>query len=911
MKTLKTHCSLRSLSLTLLLSLGHVAPASAQAVNRFDPQTHLTGYHEAFLGDFGDLYNFTPFQDLVGRKFDAVQMETLRKRWEDERQRVTDRIAMIQTDPRQGYLYAVDKRLRRSKFFQQTELVRIDTFAPYYFFVERPFKRQDEFEERFVHLVAPWVQKLGEVFRATYTEPEKLTQNPKSPCFAVVVLASKGRYSDYSEAVKNPGLYWSEAHYDPDLRLAITYRGESSYAKAAESIRRALLHEFVHALQHAYAKEDLPQEPWLVEGMAEYLSYSTGDQPTALAQRNADRGAVEYLTPFTAPPVNDLLLPGIVDLASCRNYGDVVSRARKKLKANNVRAVPDTFILAVHYAHAGLLLHFLHHGEAGKYAAATRRYFALALGGKSGPSTLAEAFEGVDLAKLDAEFLRYVRELYRGYFPDRKLENLPAMEESLSVEAVAARTPFDPSALKPDLSTGEHHLALAIVTARSGAMQAAATSLREWLATGSQEPVRARIEVELARVDAFLGVRERFVQSLIQSKLKVDFEVPEGRLLAVIEGVEGSVLQLGTNRLKLATIDLERLAPTELADLMRDKKYGALAHWAMAYPYVLAGGTSGKLRLFDTSADSRRLEEDTTRDYPARIGRGEALAALDELSRAGAALDATNADTLLTRAQEFYRRQDAPDVLDPKRDALRGLARAALQRKFDALGLSEVLSGTVRDVGQERIEITYDFEHANQASDFAAVDPHYALQVFDRSSLPRLASKFEVENGALQALGLACARHVLALEAPSIEYRVSIEEPDSNDPLIFVVGLCDDAYGSFLSSFGLGSLMLLDKASGHVATNEGALSNVMLGQVYTIRLANDGQICKAFVDGREVGRLPILARPSGHTLLSNGMNRTLKFHDIKIEGKLTDTSRAALRAKWIDEELTRRGFAGS
>lgn len=431
------------------------------------------------------------------------------------------------------------------------------------------------------------------------------------------------------------------------------------------------------------------------------------------------------------------------------------------------------------------------------------------------------------------------------------------------------------------------------------------------LASAPGAPLRARVEVELGRLDAYLALRERFVLGLIQSKVKIDLVVPEGRLLAVVEGVEGAVLRLGSNRLKLATLDLERLDSTELGDLMRNKKYGALPHWAMAYPYLLAAQTSGKLRLFDASADSRRLEADATGDYPAWISRGEALQTLDELSKGGSTLDATNAEALLTDVQEFYRRQYVPDVLEPKRDALRSLARAALQRKFEAVGLSQVLTGAVRDLGNERVEISYDFVDAREADDFTPVEPHYALQMRDRSALPRLESKFTVAGGALQTMGLACSRHKLALEAPSIEYTVSFDEPWSNDPLLFVVGLCDDGYGSFLSCTSLGNLMLLDKSSGEVTANHSPRREMIQGQMYSIQLANDGKVCRAFVDGVEVARVAILARPSGYTLISNGMNNTLKFHSLKIQGKLTATSRNALQAKWIEEEFTRRGFSGT
>src|SRR5688572_13774680 len=103
-----TLCSLRRLALATLMALGLVAPASAQGVGSFDPQTHLSGYHEAFLGDFGDLYDFKPFQDLIGRALDAREMDALRKAWEAEHRRAAERIAKIEADPREAYLYALD-----------------------------------------------------------------------------------------------------------------------------------------------------------------------------------------------------------------------------------------------------------------------------------------------------------------------------------------------------------------------------------------------------------------------------------------------------------------------------------------------------------------------------------------------------------------------------------------------------------------------------------------------------------------------------------------------------------------------------------------------------------------------------------------------------------------------------------
>ena len=175
-----------------------------------------------------------------------------------------------------AFVASCDKRLAADKrFFERITLLKTKKM-PFIFYVQRPLRDEAAYQRKVVNSYLPFLVKLVEIFEREYATPLELARRQSTPGFAIVVLSSRGSYNNYAQAIQYADLHHARAHYDPELQLAVTYVDAFAPGNPRPEERHAVLHEIVHALQHAYSTTgEMPKPVWFNEGLAEYRSAST------------------------------------------------------------------------------------------------------------------------------------------------------------------------------------------------------------------------------------------------------------------------------------------------------------------------------------------------------------------------------------------------------------------------------------------------------------------------------------------------------------------------------------------------------------------------------------------------------------------------------------------------------------
>ncbi len=219
-----------------------------------------------------------------------------------------------------------------------------------------------------------------------------LALDPEPPTVRVYVFADRDGFARVVAQVvgrdppgKSPGMYSPET--------GVLYVGDSAKGGSEGAVLQTAAHEMTHALDHRWAR--VPEWPnWLVEGRAHHLGF-------AIRGRRILPGTV------AVPPGARILktLGEAIDGADLREF---------------LALTPEGFVgegIGSHYALSWALVHFLFHGEGGKYAPGFRAF----LQGLPGKGSVADFEKAVGpLSGLEPAFKRYVKEtLIPGAKPSR------------------------------------------------------------------------------------------------------------------------------------------------------------------------------------------------------------------------------------------------------------------------------------------------------------------------------------------------------------------------------------------------------------------------------------------------------------------------------------------------------------
>lgn len=774
--------------------------------------------------------------------------------------------------------------LKNHAFFRDVTMDIEAGKPPFLFLVQAPLRRD---EDKYLQLVISPVQahlaKLLAVFDATYCKPNGLAMRPDAAQIAIAILGSRGLYDDYARATNDPFLHESLAHYNHDLRLAVTYRAGLGSSDASEA-RHSLLHEVVHALQHAYAANGaMPKPTWFDEGLAEYRAASTHVASSLEDPPLIDDHVVTLLQAYAHPEGRKLLLP-LPELVVPESYGQVIAAVEKHAGAT----VDPGIVLTVFYAQAEMVVRFLHEAEGGKYRAGFLRYFAAVESGAAGLQAFHDAFElksAEAMAELGTAWQKWLATVF-----GKRLGLAVDLGSGKGLERHAMPPPseFDFATLAwlddelPLRLTGIQRVCA------DGDFERAAGMLPTRIGGGAANDARLRRERET--VQALADLRERVAEDL-----------PKRRPVE-LGGAKGKFVRRDGNEIVLDVKGAEvrvPLSPRALVEHgVRLKAFAYADAWKEAYLRWLAGEPRSALATLLAKEYSRiqDLRTDLTADLDATYG-AEALA-LERFQQMTMPTDRAAARTALADLLAATRR--GGPLFTRRKPQVELLARALAERAFD-LDDAEALGvhGKVTSLGDGRVEIQY-------ADPAAAPDLDFALwpdAPFEHAAQARLA--YDGPTGVFangetwSALGQGFLRWAMPIVgAQKLEFDYEINGQNSSVHLMLCV-----APGRYLLVTASGALVISDDTTG--IRDQAGQSTFTINEPHHMVIEHDGTKSVAVsIDGKRTALLPAVGNCLGGSLVLGVRSSTpVVLRRFAITGKLDPTDPPAIRTRYVEHLL--------
>jgi len=779
------------------------------------------------------------------------------------------------------------------------------------FVVQRPHKDTPGYADQLADRYAPWFAKLEAMFVRDYATPLRLTDNGALPVFVLAVVASEHAYKDHVDVGEDSGLEAARAYYSPDLRFALTYREMNSLGLMHEM--RPALHEMVHALQHRYSANagSLPASPFFNEGLADYLSHHTLEDPENLEQHPLDYRALELVGALMLHQRAAAYVLPVKSAVACKGYADAIEAVRQQC-AEQRMPLDWEFALGVFYAQAHTYMHFLHQPE---HLERARKFVGLALAGVDPPLALEQAFAPLKTLELDEGFRRYVASVIKKQRPQFNPASIPLPTEAsapivrtASSSGPAPRKRADPAkaarALALKDSEVDARLAAALARARRGAFDAALAEL-EQLSAVSAEAVAARARVERERLSKFLAALEASLSRHAQTKPRVELGLDGQRVKGVLVGFGAGVLALESGGVR-RELQLAQIGLTQLADLAPKADKEASPELLKFYPYMLAGDAKWKRLTAPGSSEFKALKADAEDFYPAHAKLGDAVLTTADLAAAPRAESAERARALVDEIKALWTQSKQFEFVSSRAAALGDLAAGALERSASELGARELTHGEVVELEDGGVKLTYRFKQADECEDFV-FDELLRDQVWEDHRKGGDPGTFAPAVGGFSGFGDSCWRHVLEFEAPlTVRYSVRpiLREGVEISIFGFALGACADRLGSNLRAMAQSSLVAETPNDRRVAPCRGGREGVMLGQTYRIELRHDGKRGSMWIGNQEAAVLENLAMKEGHVFIATLGDLALNVSEVEIEGKLSSSSLAGARQRWIEGRLT-------
>jgi len=813
----------------------------------------------------------------------------------------------------------LDRRLAAHRFFSQIAYAKDESHPSLVFLVQKPAKPRANYEASVVAMLGPWLDELRRVFEERVVQPLALVRRADWPCTAVCVLLSPGDYYNYSRTIDVPTSISGSAHFDHVLRLTTGFVDELG-REPAHRRRFPLLREHVRALLAAYATAPpMAQTPlWVEEGLASYLAFHIGIPPVSLQKREIDPRAFDELWDLVHDEGSrSLYLLHFEELAAIGSWSEIgpalaprFAQSRAKLDLGKAWRLFDV--------QAQLWTHFLLDSQGAKHRSAHLAFVKSVLAGRGARDDLRAAFAGSDLRALEVEFHGWALASFLALHPGNTAGFDPAIDLFPAAAFEEVPTPVLP-ALEKELATLapraddlEARLGLALRRASSGAFESAANELDEIAREAAGGALAPRCERELARLRAFLRLRDAHLRGLVASGGKLAFEYEGKKVLSKVKRYAAGQLELEDNRAGLRSISAEELDAAELARSMEKPLLETEDGWVRWLPYALAGDERIFKLLRDASGESAALRDDAQSAYPAALALGDAADALAGLSSAGVPRNPTSAKIALDRIRRLLAHRELA-LVSPRLGLLKRLAGAAFEASIDESRLQDALGGKLETLGEGRVRVTYEFDDPLEALDWIPDERRFAWW---RKGIelrhPESESGFVPREGALQGSGSATLRWAVELEHPIVaSYTVRYDQMSENgpEPGRFMVAVCDSGKESYVGCSDFGWIHVMDAAGGTFGVDKdlGAFSYVP-GEDYQIELRVEDGVATSHVDGEARARVDCPGWKSGGVLFAAYTDLPLQLKRLVLEGKLSSAGMGKLKRRCAERELAKLGF---
>ena len=708
--------------------------------------------------------------------------------------------ALPAQDPWKDFRTQLDQSLRSHNFFSKVKVTAIER-KPFLFYVEQAADGSADHEVAVVNSYMPFLKELLEQWNKHYVKPLNLVASPKAPGYAIAILSSGGRYLDFRTAINDPSLANARAHYTPDLRLAVTYLDTFGGGGRKIDDIQPLLHEVVHALQHAHAKNDEMTKPvWFNEGLADYRS-SCDTMASSLKEPPTQEDHLKALTFGYASRAGRPYVNTITELVAPTSYADVLGLAKKR-----VGQIRPELALAMFYAQSEMVVRFLHEANGGARAQQFVQYTKLVLEGASGLEAFQQAFvcpTPETLAALEQDWLKWLDAELR-----RRAPNLPSLAKGggdalTGPEPMPPAIAFDTKGLAWAPEDFEERLGAARRLCGRGEFEAAQSALPD-PTTVQDKALLDRLQRERERITALLQLRQRVLDDMAKNKGTVAVGDVRGKFVRRSE--TGVVLLVGKEE---RTLPLNAFSPKILqTEGSRLKAFEGRDVWLRAWLRYLQGTKLAQLKsdLAEKYSTLAPLRLDMTAEFADTPGgAAEVLAELQSLPTSD---DPKIARTSLNRLLEIVTANRSSPLLQKRREAIDLLARALAERAFDpndpaGLGLTgeaEFKDGVVK--------VRYTDPSKSPTADFDVVPPDQRKWLPEGARLPYGGKHGISANGkGYQVAGTALLRWAAPLRG-AFRLDVMYHVPESANVDLSIMLMVTDQ--SALFCFLNGAVMVID-----------------------------------------------------------------------------------------------------
>lgn len=795
-----------------------------------------------------------------------------------------------------SWLKELDRVVHNHPFFQKVDFSRNDAYPPLVFYLQKPPKDDREYVPRVVRGHVPFLLELLRVWEREYAQPLGLQRRDDMPVFGISVLSTAGFYTEYGRTVGDPSLDLSRAHYNHQWRLAVTYHDWFAQQDPSREERHALLHEFVHMLQHAYGTTGrMPDALWFNEGLADYRAScdhvaSTLNDPPMRDQELGLVGAIHARAGLR------WMVFGIEELLAATSYADVL-----KVAAGKLGGQPQPgHVLPAFYAQAALFVRFLHEGDAGRHRPAFHAFLHAVLTGKSGAEAANAAF-GVPPARaeLEQQYLAWLTGVLRKRMGGRYPDLAKAAGSGPAVGGAAPLpppSPFDPAGLAWQDGDWRARIQAGRMRCAAGEYEAALAALPDRTDGMAREVVEALLR-ERERLVKLIEFRDELLDGLVQRKGVVTLVVGGSEVKGRLERREtGVVAVAGRNE---TAVPLRALSPDFLLrEGQKAKAFEGAQRWLDPWIRYLRGTPIAGLRRFLEGEWS--MLKDLRKDLTEELEEGRAAAALARWQTEALPEEPAAAAAALAQLREVLRMHGGSPLLQARRATIDQLARALAERAFqlDASGALGI-TGSVAAQDDGSMLVTYPNPARAPTADFAEVADAGGQGVI------RIAydgpTELRADGNGYRLIGNGRLRWAFPL-AGRQEVQFKFRFQGQGD---FVVELCRQDQGVLLVR-PEGTITILDvDRNGVLRDEKGTPTQLHLEQVYTLRLVHDGsRQLEVFLDGKRTALLDVLGNRLGGELVFGVMSSSpIRITDLSIRGRIEPDDPLPLRDRFVEQAL--------
>jgi len=467
--------------------------------------------------------------------------------------------------------------------------------------------------------------------------------------------------------------------------------------------------------------------------------------------------------------------------------------------------------------------------------------------------------------------------------------------------------PFDPARLAIPAVESADALGLALALASDGGLDEALQTLASL--DDSAGDLADRVARETARLTALRSTRDGYLAELAEKGGKLRLTLEGEKVTLRVEGVANGALELGRNKLELETYPICAIRPADFFASLgkRTKQFGP--EWTRGYALLLGGEKRWKTFVRDESSEAAQLIEDADAGFEALLAEGRAVAGLNALSAIKMPTRPASSHGAFLKLTAFMEQHGQSTSAGKRSSLLAQFGAALLERMFLTVGVPEILHVPIEDLGDGRVRLTYEFDSAEEGLDFDS-RPGYLPDRHRRYAGPNGEPErppFTIADGSFGGEGWNCQVHKLGFEgALTLRYEINYGFPKAGDHGVgtLLVGMCDDAAGSYIGSMDFGIIWVVDKKRRIHDEQPASSESPDPATSYPLELRHDGEKdVTSWVEGDLKYTSKCGELRAGGVFLWTHADFQVRFPRLEIEGTISPAHSQHAMAEWIEVRL--------